>query len=171
MSWLKGVCHEIFALHFFHDSNPSRPLINRVKYCWIWFRFRWDIQIFKKLRGVHPPTAESNWTLRSQTEHCGVKIEINASLWLVLMGQKGEILLGMNTYYMKDNIRRNFVLTLRCDAHRGVEFFYLCDWISWRNRNWIRKYLSLFIRGQDGFESWKKTGVRKSRDTLPLSKW
>ena len=23
---LKGVCHEIFDLHFFHDSNPSRPL-------------------------------------------------------------------------------------------------------------------------------------------------
>ena len=28
-SSLKGVCHEIFDLHFFHNSNPSRPLINR----------------------------------------------------------------------------------------------------------------------------------------------
>ena len=39
---LKGVCHEIFDLHFFHDSNPSRPLINRLKYFRI--RFRRDIQ-------------------------------------------------------------------------------------------------------------------------------
>ena len=29
---LKGVCHEIFDLHYFHDSNPSRLLINRLKY-------------------------------------------------------------------------------------------------------------------------------------------
>ena len=43
----KGVCHEIFDLHFFHDSNPSRPLINRLKY----FRFRLDFR-----------------------SHCGVKI-------------------------------------------------------------------------------------------------
>ena len=28
---LKGVCHEIFDLQFFHDSNPSGPLINRLK--------------------------------------------------------------------------------------------------------------------------------------------
>ena len=33
---LKGVCHEIFDLHFFHDSIQSRPLINRLKY----FRIR-----------------------------------------------------------------------------------------------------------------------------------
>ena len=56
---LKGVRHEIFDLHFFHDSNPSRPLINRLKYFRILFRFRRDIRILKKLRGVHP-TAESD---------------------------------------------------------------------------------------------------------------
>ena len=33
----------------------------------------------------------------------------------------------------------------------------------------IRKYFSLFIRGLDGFKSWKKEG-RKSRDT-PLKVW
>ena len=54
---------------FFHDSKPSGPLINRLQYFRIRFRFRQDIQIFKKaprcashrrvgLRGVHH-TAES----------------------------------------------------------------------------------------------------------------
>ena len=46
---LKGMWHVIFDLHFFHDSNPSRPLINRLKYFRILFRFCWDIRIFKKL--------------------------------------------------------------------------------------------------------------------------
>ena len=40
---LKGVCHEIFDIHFFHDSNPSRPLINRLKY------FEFDHKV-RKLR-------------------------------------------------------------------------------------------------------------------------
>ena len=56
---IKGVCHEIFDLHFFHDLNPSRPLINRLKYFRTRFRFHQDIQIFKKLRSVHP-TVESS---------------------------------------------------------------------------------------------------------------
>ena len=62
------------------------------------------------------------------------------------------------------------ILTPCCRADRGVKFCELCDWISGRNRNWIRKYLSLFIRGPDKFESWKNGG-RKSRDTLPLKTW
>ena len=33
------------------------------------------------------------------------------------------------------------------------------------------KYFSLFIRGPDGFESWKKTGGRKSCDTLPFKEF
>ena len=41
---LKGVCHEIFDLQFFYDSNPSGPLINRLKYFRIRFRFRRDIR-------------------------------------------------------------------------------------------------------------------------------
>ena len=50
---------------FFHDSYPSRPLINRLKYFRIWFWFRWDIQIFKKRCGVHPT--------ESQTPRCASK--------------------------------------------------------------------------------------------------
>ena len=52
---LKGVCHELLYLYFY-DSNPSGPLTNRPKYSRILFRFRWYIQIFKKLRGVCPST-------------------------------------------------------------------------------------------------------------------
>ena len=70
---LKVVCQETFDLHFFHDSNPSRPLINRLKHFLIQFRFRKDIQIFKKLSGVHH-TAESSSAVciisRSQAPWC-----------------------------------------------------------------------------------------------------
>ena len=55
---LKGVCHEIFDLQFYHDSKPSGPLIHRIKDFRIRFRFRRDIQTLKKalrcasLRGI-----------------------------------------------------------------------------------------------------------------------
>ena len=43
--------------------------------------------------------------MRSQTSHCGVKIEIIFSLWLLLKGQSGEILFcGERIYIMKENI-------------------------------------------------------------------
>ena len=48
-----------FQPPFYYDSNPSRPLINRLKYFRTRFRFHQDIQIFKKLRSVHP-TVESS---------------------------------------------------------------------------------------------------------------
>ena len=35
----------------------------------------------------------------------------------------------------KFGFAKSKILTLQCDAHRGVEFFNLCDQISWRNRN------------------------------------
>ena len=70
---LKGVSHDIFDLHIFHDSNPSRPLINRLKYFRILFQFHWDIQTFKELHDVHP-TVESDSTvsipLQSQAPQC-----------------------------------------------------------------------------------------------------
>ena len=49
-----------FRPTFFHDSNPSRPLINRLKCFWIRLQFRWDIRIFKKLHGC--------------ASHCGVRL-------------------------------------------------------------------------------------------------
>ena len=52
----------------------------------------------------------------------------------------------------------------------------LCDSISQLKQNRIQKYFSLFIRGSDGFVSWKKLRGRKSRGTLthfklPLTIW
>ena len=41
---LKGQCHEIFDLYFFHESNPSGPLINRLKWFFLKFVFA---KIFK----------------------------------------------------------------------------------------------------------------------------
>ena len=43
---------------------------------------------------------------RSQTAHCGVKIEIYVSLWLLFKVQSGEILLGVNTSIMNEKIWR-----------------------------------------------------------------
>ena len=44
---------------------------------------------------------------------------------------------------------------------------FLKIWISLRNRKKIRKWFSLFVRGPDGFKSWKNR-AQKSRDTHPL---
>ena len=64
---------QYFRPPFFHDSNPSRPLINRLKYFRIWFQFCQDIGIFKQFRGVHH-TAESSSRVciipRSQAPQC-----------------------------------------------------------------------------------------------------
>ena len=60
---------------------------------------RWAHHCGVKLHGVLP-TAESSSavciTLQSQTAHCGVKIEVFGSLWLLLKGQSREFLLGVN---------------------------------------------------------------------------
>ena len=48
--YFKGVCHEIYDLYFYPDSNPYVPLINGLKYFQLQFRFRQDTRIFKKLR-------------------------------------------------------------------------------------------------------------------------
>ena len=53
----------------------------------------------------------------------------------------------------------NKILTPRCDAHRGVEFFELCD-----------EYLGK-IETERIDSNQEKTGGRKSRDTLPLRKF
>ena len=49
----KGCVSRDFWALFFHDLNPSGPLTNRLNHFRIFFRFRRDIQIFKKRRGVY----------------------------------------------------------------------------------------------------------------------
>ena len=52
---LKRQCHKIFDLYFFPKSNPSGPLINRLKWFRLTIRFREDIRIL----------SSKNSTLRS----------------------------------------------------------------------------------------------------------
>ena len=66
---------------------------------------------------------------------------------------------GYNFYFCTNVPGLNIFLTLRSMLLRGVSFFDTKVRISQRNRNRIRKYFSLFIRGPDGFEWWKKLGV------------
>ena len=42
--FLKGQCHEIFDLYFFHESNPSGPLINRLK--WFFLKICFRVEFF-----------------------------------------------------------------------------------------------------------------------------
>ena len=113
----------------------------------------------QKLGGVFH-TTRSNCTTRSQ----------NWNLCNSLVAFKGTI--RRNSFrgkyiYHKKKIWRNFfsfaklkILTPLCHAHRGVEFFELCDWITQQNGKRIWKYFSLFIRGPHGFESCKQIEVK-----------
>ena len=62
------------------------------------------------------------------------------------------------------------MLTPWCHAHCGVKFFELCDQISRRNRNQIRKYFSLFIRAQMGSNHEKNEGKKSEVKFVQLSK-
>ena len=73
---VKGSVSRVFRPPFFHDSNPSRPLIDRLNYFRIRFRFHRDIRILKKLRSVHP-TAESDSAMciiPQCASYCGVRL-------------------------------------------------------------------------------------------------
>ena len=64
------MCREIFARHFFHDSNTSGNLINRVKYFWIPFRFRQNIwsQSLKKFDSAVCMTLRSKYFRLSKSK-------------------------------------------------------------------------------------------------------
>ena len=96
----KGECHEIFFLHFFHDLNPSRPLINRLKYFPIRFQFCQDIQVLKKLSRMHPTLESSSAmciTPRSQTPGGHPPAESSSAVCIPPRSH-----------------------TLRCASHRGI---------------------------------------------------
>ena len=133
---LKGVYHEIFDRHFFHDSNPSGPQISRLKCFQILFRFRRDSSI------------------RSQSFLRGVKVKIFTCHWLLLKWQSGEILTEVNISMIKERIWSWFTIRR-----------HFCDQKSQRNWNLIRKNFNLFIRGPDGNESWKKWSLKISCHT------
>ena len=112
------MCHEIFDLHFFHDSNPSRPLINRLKYFRIRFRFRRDIRIFKKLHGVHHTAESSSACLHHTAESSSAVCIIPRSQAPRCASHRGVKLRRVhNTAESRDE---KFSKTPRCASHRGV---------------------------------------------------
>ena len=66
---------------------------------------------------------------QSQTAHRRVKIKIFVSLWLLLKGQSGEILLEVNTSTMKEKIWRIFFYEL------SLKFWLCYVWRTPRSRN------------------------------------
>ena len=85
------------------------------------------------LCGVHH-TAESNCTPRSQKQN----------LCESLVAFKGTVrrnpLSGEHIYHERIDLKKKNlfakpkILTSQCHAHRVVEFFELCDRISWQNK-------------------------------------
>ena len=138
----KRECVTRFRSPFFPWFKPIRACDKQAKVFSIFWNLK-DIQICKKLHGVHhaaksdstvciPLQSQSAavWcTLQSQTAHHEVEIEIFACLWLLLKGQSGEILLGVNTSIMKEKIwsincwfSKPKILTLQCHAPAESEF-------------------------------------------------
>ena len=57
---------------------------------------------------------------------------------------------------MNHSFANFFEKKLTICSENWFEYFFLCEQISWRHWNRIQKFFSLFIRGPDGFKSWKK---------------
>ena len=111
-----------FTFYVFHETNPTVPPKNQktIFLNSVLISPRYSI-LPNPLRCITP---------RSQTAHRGVKIEIFVSLWwLLLKGQTGEILLGVNTSIIKEKKLMNIflckpkILTLLCHAHRSLDEF------------------------------------------------
>ena len=148
-------------------THLHRPLINRLKYFRIWYKFRRDIRIFQKLCGVHH-TAESSSAvciaLRSQTAHWGVKIEIFKGT-IRRNPFRGEHI----CHERKDLKKKNFYLLslkfwLSSVMHTAESNFsnfvieYLCEIVT-EFENTLA-CLARWVRIM------KKSGGRKSRDTV-----
>ena len=108
-------------------------------------------------RGVKMHTAESKCTLRRQNEQRKVRIKNFAGFWLLSKEQTGKNLPWVSTSIFKVYKGGSLSLKLlpRCESPRGVRIFKLYNRIFRQHR----KYFSLFIRGPDGFESWKNIKV------------
>ena len=102
-------------------------------------------------------TAESKCTLRRQNEQRKVRIKNFAGFWLLSKEQTGKTLQWVSTSIFKVYKGGSLSLKLlpRCESPRGVRIFKLYNRIFRQHR----KYFSLFIRGPDGFESWKNIKV------------
>ena len=110
------VSRDFRPLFVFYDLNPSGPLINRIKYFWIRFRFHWDIQIFKKPLSVHH-TAESSSAVciipRSQAPRC-------ASYPAVRLRSVHHITESWKKVYKKTSQSASYQESDWCESYCGV---------------------------------------------------
>ena len=128
----------------FHHHPPSCTVR---KVAWPVWKWQWLIIDSYELKVRVSQVFESNEWLNA------------ASLWLLLKGQPEEILLGVNTSIMKENISikcwfaNHKILTPPCHEHRGVNFMIDISakskpsskilkpvyqgpgWIQWRKKN------------------------------------
>ena len=111
------------------------------------------------LRGVHH-TAESNCTPRSQ----------NLNLHLFQVAFKETYIIKEQICSIKCGLTKPNAWLRRVMHTKESKFSNLMiEYLSEIETEFKICFKDFFIRGLDGFESWKKLG-RKSRDTLPLSR-
>ena len=98
--------------------------------------------------------------------YCRVRIENYAGLWLLLKEQFKNLLHMCEHGWIALKINGGGVIYEAYNFDSAVSFtqhsqnFRNFNRISEGNRNGIRKYFSLFIRGPDGSESWKNKGQK-----------
>ena len=108
-TYLKGVCHKIFYLHFFHDSNTSRPLIKRLNISEFGFDFAGIFRIFKKL------TVAVCIIPRSQTPHCISYRRVRLWGGLHIPESDSAVCITLRSHENKESKKAT-----QCASHRGV---------------------------------------------------
>ena len=157
--WYDAHCGA-WLLSVMHTAKFVKKLLSLDSAVWItlWsLTSQWDAHCGVWLRGVMH-TVEWRWAICSGCSPKMSKLVIFLSKLLIrsLIWQKTSDLL-------RNSISKFPTLTSRYIAHHGVWLRVGCTLWSFlkipifrQNQNPIRKYLSLFIRGLDGFKSWKK---------------
>ena len=131
-SFKGSVSRDFRPSFFFIIRKPSRPLKNRLKYFEIWFRFHRDIQIFKKLRGVHHTMMSSSTVCiipRSQTLLCASYREVK----LPGVHPTHEVKLR-SVMHTAESGDQKFFKTLRCASHCGSDSAVCIPPRSWAPR-------------------------------------
>ena len=99
--------------------------------------------------GMHTMSCLKNFD--HLTMRCDANREVNSAVWSALRSliPGYDAPLGVWLHRVMHTTESDFEVGCTLWSFKKI-------WISRRNQNWIRKYFSLFIRGLDGFESWKK---------------
>ena len=123
-SILKGVCHEIFDLQF---VSWFEPLISRLKYFWIQFRFCRDIQIFKNSTVCIPP-----W---SQTSRCASYRRVRLRSVHPTAESSSAVCISPQSQVMNSSQKTPWCAShrrvkLHCVHHTAESDSTVCIWVS-----------------------------------------